>query len=147
MRFYTKNITPRNDFDYLDKFLADFLAYHTTVHSKNSLNADIYENDKAYFLIVGDGTEYNKLPGFKKEDVSVELDNGYLIINAKKEPNDEDVKYLCRQRFSGQIRRSYYVGKNVSFEDVSASLADGLLKIAINKPKTESQSSKLITIN
>ena len=140
MRFYTKNITPRNDFDYLDKFLADFLAYPTTVHSINSLNADIYENDKAYFLSV-------ELPGFKKEDVSVELDNGYLTINAKKEPDDEDVKYLCRQRFSGQIRRSYYIGKNVSFEDVSASLADGLLKIAINKPKKENQSSKLITIN
>lgn len=142
MRFYSKNLVPRNEFDYLDKFLADFLAYPTTTftRSNNALNTDVYENEQAYYLCV-------ELPGFKKEDVSVELDNGYLIINAKKDPESDEFKFIAQERFSGTIKRSYYVGNKVAYEDVSASLQDGLLKIVINKPKQEEKSSKMISIN
>ena len=54
MRFYSKNLIPRNEFDYLDKFLADFLAYPTTTfaRSNNALNTDVYENEQAYYLCV-----------------------------------------------------------------------------------------------
>ena len=83
----------------------------------------------------------------KKEDVSVEFDNGYLIISAKKEPSEEDLKYIWRERFSGSIKRSYYLGNKFSADDVSASMADGILKVVVNKPKQEKQSSRLISIN
>jgi HSP20 family molecular chaperone IbpA len=141
MRFYSNNLVPSKGFDYLDQFLADFLAYPTRVYKgNNALNTDVYENDNAYVLAV-------ELPGFKKEDVSVEFDSGYLIINAKKEPDNEDLKYLCRESFSGTIKRSYYLGEKFSADDVTASLSDGILKIVINKPKQEKQSSRLISIN
>ena len=79
------------------------------------------------------------LPGFKKEDVSAKLENGYLTITAAKgldkdEKNDKGV-YIRRERYSGQCARTFYVGEAVTQEDIKAKFEDGILKVTI--PKVE----------
>lgn len=79
------------------------------------------------------------LPGFKKEDVTAKLENGYLTISAskgvdKEEKNDEGV-YIRRERYVGQCSRSFYVGEDVKQEEIKAKFEDGILKVFI--PKTE----------
>ena len=77
--------------------------------------------------------------GFKKEDVSAKLENGYLTITAAKgldkdEKNDKGV-YIRRERYSGQCARTFYVGEAVTQEDIKAKFEDGILKVTI--PKVE----------
>lgn len=84
------------------------------------------------------------LPGFKKEDVSAKLENGYLTITAAKgldkdEKNDKGV-YIRRERYSGQCARTFYVGEAVTQEDIKAKFEDGILKVTI--PKVEPKKSK-----
>ena len=79
------------------------------------------------------------LPGFKKEDVSAKLENGYLTITAAKglDKDEKNYKgvYIRRERFSGQCARTFYVGEAVTQEDIKAKYEDGILKVTI--PKVE----------
>lgn len=81
------------------------------------------------------------LPGFKKEDVQAELKDGYLTVNAttntSKDEKDEDGKYIRRERYSGSCSRSFYVGEEITQEDIKAKFEDGVLKIAV--PKKEAK--------
>ena len=85
------------------------------------------------------------LPGYGKEDVTAELKNGYLTINAtKKSENDEkdkEGKFLRRERFYGSCSRSFYVGKQITEEDIKAKFENGVLIVSIPKkddqPKVE----------
>ena len=97
------------------------------------MKTDIIENKDAYELHVD-------LPGFKKEDVKAELKDGYLTISAvaKYEKNDEnDKKFLRRERFYGTCSRSFYVGDVITQEDIKAKFEDGILKLTV--PKKEAQ--------
>lgn len=97
------------------------------------MKTDIVENKDAYELHVD-------LPGFKKEDVKAELKDGYLTISAvaKYEKNeDEGKKFLRRERFYGTCSRSFYVGENLTQEDIKARFEDGILKLTV--PKKEAQ--------
>ncbi|MBQ2467201.1 MAG: Hsp20/alpha crystallin family protein, partial [Lachnospiraceae bacterium] len=80
------------------------------------------------------------LPGFKKEDIEVELENGYLTINATKgldkEENDKKGKLIRQERYSGSMTRSFYVGDRVQKEDVSASYKHGVLTLSVPKQET-----------
>ena len=79
------------------------------------------------------------MPGFEKENINLSLNNGYLEISAKmdKEDSDEEEKYVRRERFYGECSRSFYVGDEITEEDIKAEFKNGLLKIDI--PKKDNQ--------
>lgn len=103
-------------------------------HGKNLMKTDIKENDGSYELSVD-------LPGFSKEDIKIHLEDGFLTITAAKSLNkdekDKDGHYIRKERYSGQCSRSFYVGENVTDEEVSAKLEDGILKLCVPKKDTK----------
>ena len=111
-----------------------FFGSHSPLFGKNSKNlmkTDIRETDdaKAYRFAV-------ELPGFKKDEVNVELENGYLTISAAKgldrDQKDGEGRYIRQVRYSGQCSRSFYVG-DIRPEDVTASFEDGILRLTFPK--------------
>ena len=116
--------------------------------AKNVMNTDIRETDDAYKMEID-------LPGFKKEDVTVQLDNGYLLISAEKgldknEAENEDEakkgKYIRQERYSGSCQRSFYVGDALTQEDIKARFEDGVLKLTVPKKEPVKQIPEKHTI-
>ena len=102
-----------------------------TSNSRNDfMKCDIVEKDDKYQLSM-------EMPGIKKENIHMELKNGYLKIGAttteNKEDKDSQGKVLRKERFSGSYSRSFYVGNNISQEDIKASFDNGELTILIPK--------------
>ena len=99
-------------------------------HAKNMMKTDIREHDEGYELDVD-------LPGFKKDEISVQLDNGYLTISAAKgldkDEQDKKGKYIRKERYVGTMQRSFYIGDAVTQEDVKAKFEDGILKLSLPK--------------
>ena len=99
-------------------------------HGKNMMKTDVRETDNSYELDID-------LPGFKKDEVKVDLKNGYLTISAAKSLDKtgekKNERYISRERYSGQMARSFYVGEDVESKDVSAKFEDGILKISLPK--------------
>ena len=94
------------------------------------MKTDVRETDSGYEVDVD-------LPGFKKDEISAKLDNGYLTISAAKgldkENNKENGKYIRRERYVGSMSRSFYVGEDVTQEDIKAKFEDGILKLSVPK--------------
>lgn len=84
-----------------------------------------------------------ELPGFNKEDVKLQLQDGYLTISAtnniSKEAKDKEGNYIRRERYTGQCTRTFYVGDDISEEDIKAKFDNGILKLSI--PKKEAKIS------
>ena len=104
-------------------------------HARNMMKTDVRELDGSYELDID-------LPGFKKDEISVDLKNGYLTIGATKgvdkDEKDKNGKYIRRERYAGVCSRSFYVGNVVRPEDISAKYEDGILKLSVPKTvKTE----------
>lgn len=100
-------------------------------HAKNLMKTDVRETEDSYELDID-------LPGFKKEDVSVELKNGYLTIQAAKSLDKDEQKngkYIRQERYAGSMSRSFYVGEGVRPEDVKGKFENGILQISL--PKAE----------
>ena len=99
-------------------------------HAKNLMKTDVRETEGSYELDID-------LPGFKKDEITVEVKNGCLNISAAKgldkEEKDKDGKYIRQERYAGSCSRSFYVGENVEAKDVSAKYEDGILKISLPK--------------
>ena len=80
------------------------------------------------------------LPGFKKEEVTLTLENGYLTVDAAKgldkDENDKEGKLIRQERYCGAMQRSYYVGEDLTEEDIKAKMEHGLLKLTIPKKET-----------
>ena len=99
-------------------------------HAHNVMKTDIKENDDGYELIVD-------LPGFKKDEISLELNNGYLTISTEKslekDKENKKGKMLRQERYSGVMQRSFYVGEHLTEEDVKASYESGVLHIKFPK--------------
>lgn len=102
------------------------------------------------------GDEYQlevELPGFDKNDITAHLDKGYLTISATREKSndqkDKKGRYIRRERYSGSLRRSFYVGENLKEEDFKASFENGVLTLVFPKEKSISklEDKKYITIN
>lgn len=97
---------------------------------KNLLKTDVREKDGNYELFMD-------LPGYKKEDVKAQLEDGYLTITAcrgaDKEEKDEAGNYIRRERYTGQCSRSFYVGENLKQEDIKAKFEDGILQLTFPK--------------
>lgn len=100
-------------------------------HARNMMKTDVRELDGSYELDID-------LPGFKKDEINVDLKNGYLTIGATKgvdkDEKDKNGKYIRRERYAGVCSRSFYVGNVVRPEDISAKYEDGILKLSV--PKT-----------
>ena len=100
-------------------------------HAQNMMKTDIRETDGSYELDVD-------LPGFKKDEIKVQLKDGYLTVSAVKdldedEKDKETGKYIRRERYSGSCSRSFYVGDGVKQEDIKAKFEDGTLKLFVPK--------------
>ena len=99
-------------------------------HAQNMMKTDIRETENQFELDID-------LPGFKKEDVNLELKNGYLTISADKaldkDEKDDKGRYIRQERWSGSCSRSFYVGDAVKPEDVHAKFENGILQIALPK--------------
>ena len=109
------------------------------------MRTDVKEHDDKYEVDI-------ELPGFKKEDVKAELKDGYLTITALKEVNNEQKnengKYVRRERYTGNMSRSFYVGDKVTQEEIRAKFEDGILKLQIPKkdPKKQVEDKHYVTI-
>ncbi len=120
----------RNSFDIFDDFFDEGFF---PKKERNLMKTDIREKKDKYVVDID-------LPGFEKENISLSLDNGYLNISAKteKEENNEDEeKFVRQERFYGECSRSFYVGEDITEEDINAKFNNGILKIEI--PKKEKQ--------
>lgn len=97
-------------------------------HAKNLMKTDVRETDSTYELDVD-------LPGFKKDEISVDLRDGYLTIGAVKGFDKEDKQghYIRQERYAGTCSRSFYVGEGIQAGDVSAKFEDGILKLSLPK--------------
>ena len=114
--------------------------------AKDLMKTDIRETRDGYELAV-------ELPGFKKEEVKVSLEDGYLTIQAEKgleqeEKEKKSGKYLRRERYEGACERSFYVGEGVKQEDIKGEYKHGLLKLTIPKKedKPAEETKNYITI-
>lgn len=100
----------------------------------DSMRTDIKENDGGYEITMN-------LPGVQKEHVKGELKDGYLTVTAvsdsNKEEKDSDNRYIRRERYMGSCSRSFYVGENVTQDEIKAKFENGTLKLLI--PKKEVQ--------
>ena len=111
----------------------------------NLMKTDIRERKGSYVLDID-------LPGFKKDELTIELNDGYLTISASTDTNndekDKDGHYIRRERYSGSCQRSFYVGKDVTENDIKASFEDGTLKMTIPKKEAKPavESKKQIAI-
>ena len=99
-------------------------------HAKNVMKTDIKEKDEGYELVVD-------LPGFKKDEIEVQLENGYLTISAAKEldkdESDKNGKYLRQERYAGSMSRSFYVGEGITEEDIHGKFENGILTFQLPK--------------
>ena len=111
-------------------------------NEKNLMKTDVKETDNSYELDID-------LPGFKKDEVSASLENGYLTISAAKgldkDQKDKDGKYIRRERYAGSCSRSFYVGDAVTESDIHAKFEDGILKLSVAKkdPQVEEKKGRI----
>ena len=110
--------------------------------AKNLMKTDVKENEHDFEIFVD-------LPGFKKEDLKLDLTDGYITISANKTLEEEDKKkYIRKERFYGSVSRSFYVGDSIKKEDIKAKFDNGVLTLSIPKvePKEEKDQNNYIAI-
>ena len=94
------------------------------------MKTDVRETDNSYEVDID-------LPGFKKDEISVELKDGYLTINAAKgldkDQKDKDGSYIRRERYAGSMTRSFFVGNGITKEEVHAKYENGILMLSLPK--------------
>ena len=102
--------------------------------SAHVMKTDVRETAAGYEMFVD-------LPGFKKEDVKLDLKNGYLTITASRsqdhDEQDNKGRYIRQERYSGSCARSFYVGEEIKPEDVKARFEDGILQLSLPKPQPQ----------
>lgn len=134
-------IPRKNNYDLLDEVFGDepFFERGFSKKEANLMKTDVKEKDGNYILEID-------VPGYSKEDIKIELENGYITVTAEKEENkdeeDKKSRYIHKERFFGKCSRSYYAGDNVKEEDIKATFKNGILKIEFPKEKKEEIESK-----
>lgn len=129
--------------DLFDEFFEPRFYAHN--YNTDLMKTDVKETDKGYELMID-------LPGVKKDELKAELKNGYLTIsattNCNNDKKDENGKYIRRERYSGTFSRNFYVGENVTREEIKAKFEDGTLILNIPKKEQTPQvdEKKYITI-
>ncbi len=113
-------------------------------HADRLMKTDVHDNEDHYEVDID-------LPGFKKEEISLELDKGYLTVSASKgldkDEKDHKGKLIRQERYSGSMQRSFYVGENLTEEDIKAAFRHGVLSLEIpKKEQPKVPEKKLIMI-
>ena len=140
-----------------DEFMKDFPFYDDRderrtekkvygKRGKNLMKTDIKEFDNGFELEMD-------LPGFRKEEIQVSLEDGYLTVSAEKSLNEEGAareggRYIRRERYAGACERTFYVGEEVKQEDIKGEFKHGILKLFIPKKEAKPavEQKKYITI-
>ena len=138
MSTYLPTVFGENLFDAFDDFDRDFFRGfgrpEHVLYGRNAsrmLKTDVKETDEGYEVDVD-------LPGFKKDEIKLELNNGYLTISTEKSLNKENKgKMLRQERYVGTMQRSFYVGGSITEEDIKAKYENGVLNLMI--PKKEAR--------
>ena len=128
---------PRMDFPDIDRKLYG-------KHAANVMKTDVHEHDDGYEVDID-------LPGFKKDEINLSLENGYLTVNAAKgldkEKKDHKGKLIRQERYAGSMTRSFYVGDAVTENEIEAKFENGVLQLSIPKKEAEKlPEKKLIAI-
>ena len=128
--------------DWMDFPRFDFPDIDRKLYGKNAghiMKTDVHEHDNGYELDID-------LPGFKKEDIELALENGYLSVKAAKghgnEEKDTNGKLIRQERYSGSMQRTFYVGEGITEEDVKARFEDGVLKLSLPKKEAKQVEQK-----
>ena len=121
-----------------------FNDFDSTKNYDKLMKCDIYEENNFNIFEID-------LPGFKKDDIKLDLENGYLVVSAEKknteENNDENKNYIHRERYyHTKCERSFYIGE-ISENNIKATFNDGILKIKIPKEDEQQKSKKTISID
>ena len=143
--------------DMFDDFMRDFPFFDENAgnkiekklygrHAKNMMKTDIKEQEDGYELEMD-------LPGFTKDEITAELKDGYLTISASKgldkdEQEKETGKYIRRERYAGACQRSFYVGEDITEQDIKAEFKHGMLKLFVPKKEAKPavETKKYVTI-
>ena len=103
------------------------------LYGKNAarvMKTDVREHEDGFEVVMD-------LPGFKKDEITLDLENGYLTVTAAKgldqDEKDKKGKLIRQERYAGSMSRSFYVGENLTEEDVKAKFEDGVLKLSVPK--------------
>lgn len=122
----------------------DFFNDSFFTRSNSVMKTDIHEADGNYLFNM-------ELPGYNKEDIQLELKDGYLNISAthdsENEEKDNKGNIIRKERYSGSCSRSFYVGDAIHEDDIKAKFENGELKITIPKKDTQNiETKKYISI-
>ena len=131
--------------DFMDGF--DFPDIDKKLYGKHAphiMKTDVKEKDNTYEVDID-------LPGFKKDEIQIQLENGYITVNAAKgldkDEKDKDGKYIRRERYAGNVSRSFYVGDKVQKEDIHPKFENGILSFTVPKEQnTVEENSHYIAI-
>ena len=129
-----------DDFDrWMDTSFRDVDKALYGKNAKNMMKTDVKETDSGYEVDVD-------LPGFKKDEIQLELNDGYLTISAEKgldkDEENEKKHYLRRERYAGGMSRSFYVGEGITEKDIHAKYEYGILKLSIPKEQPKAVPEK-----
>ena len=113
-------------------------------HAAHIMKTDVKEKDNTYEVDID-------LPGFKKDEIQIQLENGYVTVSAAKgldkDEKDKEGKYIRRERYAGNVSRSFYVGDNVRKEDIHPKFENGILSFTVPKEqKAVEKNSHFIAI-
>ncbi|MBQ1892348.1 MAG: Hsp20/alpha crystallin family protein [Firmicutes bacterium] len=111
-------------------------------HVGNIMKTDVREHEEGYEIDID-------LPGFKKEEINLELQNGYLTVSAAKgvdKTEEKKGKLIRQERFAGAMQRSFYVGDSLTEEDIKAAFNNGVLSLTVPKKSAKIPEKKTIMI-
>ena len=107
--------------------------------AKNMMKTDVKEHETGYEVDID-------LPGFKKDELNLDLTDGYLTISASKgldkDEEDKKGKYIRKERYAGSMSRSFYVGDGITEDDIKAKYENGILKLSIPKKEAKAVEQK-----
>ena len=128
----------------VNRTLADTEKQLYGKHAPHVMRTDIHEQDDHYDVAID-------LPGFKKDEIDLSLEKGYLTISATKgldkDETDKKGRVIRQERYSGAMQRSFYVGTALTEEEIKARFEDGVLKLFVPKktaPKLPEKKTILI---
>lgn len=134
-RLFTENLFDdwMDDFPMMPDFGHDVSRKLYGKHANREMLTDVRDHGDHYEVEID-------LPGFKKEDLNIELHEGNLTITASKgldqEEKDKEGKYVRQERYAGMMQRSFYVGEDVTEQDIKAKFEDGVLHLNVPKKET-----------
>lgn len=132
-------IPRKRNYDIFDSFFEDPFFERGERRHQEVMKTDIKEKDGNYVLEID-------VPGYNKEDIQIELENGYLTVTAKANTTIDEEKegYIYKERYIGESSRSFYAGESIKEEDVKASFKNGTLTLTFPKEETKQIENKRI---